>query len=174
MAAAVLVPGLRRSAARSPSRPVAPVRPLPGFRDHADRIDRRDRRPGRSGIPTRPAVWVPATVPPVARSGRSVFWRRRLAVALLLVLLGVGTVEVVGWGAGLVAARRPAPVTSIAGAGTVSSLPAVYVVEPGDTLWSIAARLDPHGDPRPVVDRLADRAGGAAIRPGQRLRLDGL
>ena len=31
-----------------------------------------------------------------------------------------------------------------------------YVVEPGDTLWSIARRVAPGEDPRPVVDRLIE------------------
>ena len=31
-----------------------------------------------------------------------------------------------------------------------------YVVQPGDTLWSIARRVAPGQDPRPVVDRLIE------------------
>ena len=31
-----------------------------------------------------------------------------------------------------------------------------YVVEPGDTLWSIARRVAPGRDPRPVVDALIE------------------
>jgi nucleoid-associated protein YgaU len=34
-----------------------------------------------------------------------------------------------------------------------------YVVQPGDTLWSIAQRLSPGEDPRPVVDALAEANG---------------
>ena len=50
----------------------------------------------------------------------------------------------------------------------------VYVVEPGDTLWTIAARVvGPGADPRPVVDALIARnhIADAAIRSGQVLRL---
>jgi nucleoid-associated protein YgaU len=48
----------------------------------------------------------------------------------------------------------------------------VYVVEPGDTLWGIARRLDPDGDPRPVVDRLARFNDlGPALQAGQSLRI---
>jgi len=50
---------------------------------------------------------------------------------------------------------------------------AVYVVQPGDTLWSIAHRVEPHADPRDVVDRLVELNGSGALQPGQRLRLTG-
>jgi Tfp pilus assembly protein FimV len=45
-----------------------------------------------------------------------------------------------------------------------------YVVEPGDTLWSIARRVAPGHDPRPVVDALEeanDLHGG--LQAGQEL-----
>jgi len=47
-----------------------------------------------------------------------------------------------------------------------------YVVEPGDTLWSIARRVAPGRDPRPVVDGLIeanDVRGGLQI--GQELSI---
>jgi Tfp pilus assembly protein FimV len=47
---------------------------------------------------------------------------------------------------------------------------ATYVVEPGDTLWSIARRVAPGRDPRPVVDGLIkanDLRGG--LQAGQEL-----
>jgi hypothetical protein len=50
----------------------------------------------------------------------------------------------------------------------------VVVVQPGDTLWAIARRIQPTGDVRPLVDELAHRAGGAAVVSGQRLDLSGL
>jgi hypothetical protein len=46
-----------------------------------------------------------------------------------------------------------------------------YVVQPGDSLWSIAVRLDPTGDLRPLVARLATEAGGDTVVPGQHLVL---
>jgi nucleoid-associated protein YgaU len=48
---------------------------------------------------------------------------------------------------------------------------AVYIVQPGDTLWSIAERLDPAGDPRPTMTALSEQAGGDTLRPGERLIL---
>jgi len=50
----------------------------------------------------------------------------------------------------------------------------VYVVEPGDTLWSIATRVaGPGADPRPVVDGLiaANHLAGPDVVPGTVLRL---
>jgi Tfp pilus assembly protein FimV len=47
----------------------------------------------------------------------------------------------------------------------------VYVVQPGDTLWSIARKLVPEGDVRAEVDRLADLNGTAALQAGERLQL---
>jgi Tfp pilus assembly protein FimV len=47
-----------------------------------------------------------------------------------------------------------------------------YVVEPGDTLWSIARRVAPGRDPRPVVDGLIeanDLHGG--LQAGQELSI---
>ena len=46
-----------------------------------------------------------------------------------------------------------------------------YVVQPGDTLWSIAVRLDPSGDPRPTVAKLEAEVGGAGVVPGEQLAL---
>jgi hypothetical protein len=49
---------------------------------------------------------------------------------------------------------------------------ATYVVEPGDTLWSIARRVAPGQDPRPVVDGLIeanDLRGG--LQAGQQLSI---
>ncbi len=44
-----------------------------------------------------------------------------------------------------------------------------YVVQAGDTLWSIAERLSPGEDPRPLVDALTDVNGldPGALVPGQ-------
>jgi hypothetical protein len=49
--------------------------------------------------------------------------------------------------------------------------PAVYVVQDGDTLWSIAAKVAPDADRRDVVGQLTDAAGGDALVPGQRIVL---
>jgi hypothetical protein len=45
------------------------------------------------------------------------------------------------------------------------------VVRPGDTLWSIAKRLAPGEDPRPLVDSIAasNRVDPGALVPGRTL-----
>jgi hypothetical protein len=47
----------------------------------------------------------------------------------------------------------------------------VYVVQPGDTVWSIALRFAGGDDPRVLVDAIGrrNRLDGAAIVPGQPL-----
>ncbi len=46
---------------------------------------------------------------------------------------------------------------------------AVYVVQPGDTLWSIALRFDHRGDPRALAAALARETGSAVVVPGERI-----
>ena len=47
----------------------------------------------------------------------------------------------------------------------------IYIVQSGDTLWSIATAIDGDGDPRNTVDRLAEMNGGSSLYIGQRLIL---
>ena len=102
--------------------------------------------------------------PAPRRTAHGTFVRRRVAVALL-VLAFVLAVHAVsgGLGGGPLATSEPASPQPIAAR--------VLVVQPGDTLWSIARRIDPTGDVRDTVRRLADANGGAALQVGQRLRL---
>jgi LysM repeat protein len=93
-----------------------------------------------------------------------VYRRRRLAVLFaVLSILALPALFVAAGGAS----------TTVTPASAPAAAPArtVYVVQPGDTLWSIARSVDPTGDPREVVDRLVDLNGGSALQPGQRLRL---
>jgi hypothetical protein len=95
-----------------------------------------------------------------------------LLAAGLLALALLGVAHLAGAGAAApgpapTAAASPAPTNPAASGGEV-------VVRPGDTLWTIATSLQPDGDVRPLVDRLAERAGGAELRPGQRIDVSGL
>lgn len=142
-----------------------------------------DLRP-RLGGTGRSAPARGAVAPPVAvrRPSAATYRRRRLAAltlaltvlvalwfavgALTSIVTGAtGTVAAAGSTAGEVA---PVPVAAVPVAGHV------YVVKAGDTLWDIARSLQPEGDIRPLVDRLAERNGGSRLDAGQRLSLDGL
>ncbi len=46
-----------------------------------------------------------------------------------------------------------------------------YIVQPGDTLWSIASRVFPSGDPRALVANLAVQIKSTTAVPGDRLLL---
>jgi LysM domain-containing protein len=130
----------------------------------------------RAGVrrPLRPAG--PARV---VRLDQTTYWRRRALalMAALLVLAGLGILAnraldgVMSWQA--TTPTQPAP-DAVASTVSASESAEVYVVEPGDTLWSIAERIAPGEDPRPIVHRLAERAGGSGLRPGQRMSLAGI
>jgi Tfp pilus assembly protein FimV len=45
------------------------------------------------------------------------------------------------------------------------------IVRPGDSLWSLAARLAPGEDLRPIVDELSSARDGAPLLPGEIIRL---
>jgi Tfp pilus assembly protein FimV len=80
--------------------------------------------------------------------------RARLLAVALLVVASLLVVPGLAKGDG---PERPAPRVH-------------YVVQPGDTLWSIARQVAPDRDPRPVVDALVeanDLHGG--LQAGQEL-----
>ncbi|MEY2423544.1 MAG: hypothetical protein QOI95_3611 [Acidimicrobiaceae bacterium] len=133
----------------------------------------------RTRFPSRPVLVV---LPPVTRPGARIYRRRRLAVlaaALSVVLLGVLLVSLAGRGGATDVRMAPSdsPIVrepaAYGASGQSVPVRAVYVVQPGDTVWSIAHDLDPSGDTRATVDRLVALNGSAALEPGQRLRLSG-
>lgn len=64
------------------------------------------------------------------------------------------------------------PLTATGAAGSVSPAgAAVWVVHPGDTLWSIASTVEPGADERPLVDRLSAEVGNRPLYPGEVLAL---
>jgi len=99
-------------------------------------------------------------------------YRRRRAVALLIcatvavMLAATLRLALAGPGGGAL--------TTSGSSGAWRSEPIVarvYVVQPGDTLWSIVRSTGVQGDPRPMVDRLAGQLGGRPLQIGQRLVL---
>lgn len=112
----------------------------------------------------------------VGRRPRAVYIRRRLAVLLVLVAVLCS----VAWSTGQVLASRggapaSAPTARPALAGDTdadadadpAAATASYVVQPGDTLWSLARRY--HGDmsTERYLERLVEVNGGAALEVGQ-------
>lgn len=100
----------------------------------------------------------------VTSSSPVVYRRRRIVTAALTlgVLLGGGAV------ADMV---KPGPLAGSTSAPPVLVSDSVHIVQPGDTLWTIARRLQPTGDVRRLVDRLAAARGGAPLHVGERLAL---
>ena len=60
------------------------------------------------------------------------------------------------------------PLTSSEHPGAPS---ARYVVQPGDTVWSIASDLADGSDVRPVVDAIVDVRGSTPLQPGETILL---
>lgn len=109
----------------------------------------------------------------VTRPTSAVYRRRRLTVLAFAVALAAPAV------AGLaVGAPGGGPLTT-SGAGSSPTTRiqvqtvarSTHVVAPGDTLWSIARRLQPEGDVRPLVDALAASRNGRPLQVGERIRL---
>ena len=91
--------------------------------------------------------------------------RRQVLVGLAVTGAAVGLVLPVSSLGGRPAAGVPGP-SAVVGTGST-----VYVVQPGDTLWSIAARIDRGGDPRPLAEALARETGSSTVVPGERIRV---
>jgi hypothetical protein len=102
-----------------------------------------------------------------ARQMRRVFLVRRLAVVLGAVLAIWLLGHVIG------AALMP-----VGGASPAAELSAVHQVRQGDTLWALAAAVDPDADPRDVVDEIVRLnqgspaiSGDGQLLAGEALRL---
>jgi Tfp pilus assembly protein FimV len=101
----------------------------------------------------------PRTARPI-RLPAVVYRRRRL------LLLGAALV----FAALLLAALST--LTASAGFDAAPAATVTFTVEPGDTIWSIAERLAPGEDPRPLVDAIVDANGGADLDVGQRVLVE--
>lgn len=123
--------------------------------------------PSRSSAPLR---FVRVATGPSTRLPASIYRRRRAVAAGLaagLVLLLATALGTLGGGPRS-APERPSPAGALSGPADVS---ATYVVQPGDTFWSIARKLHPERDPRPFVDRMVAAHRGPTLYVGERIPL---
>lgn len=95
------------------------------------------------------------------RQSAAVYRQRRLMVASVLVALLLGVVSMLSQ-----PSSTGSPVVGPDETVTV-------VVSPGDTLWGIASEVNPNGNTRALVTRLADLAGSTTLQVGQTLTIPG-
>ena len=142
--------------------------------------------PGRTAVHRRPVAgdvrWRPEAPGPGHTAGRpctpasTLMGRRRRQAArirrrrivLAALTLGMLVALALPWGGagGHTLATRGSVL-----AGATLSAGTTYVVQPGDTMWTIAERLDPSGDPRVIVSQLEQQVGSETLQPGQRIVL---
>ena len=131
--------------------------------------DARSARPDPDGVgPATP--WLPplAVVPdrrdrgPARRHASPEVRRRRTLLVVMGLLLLALALPLSGTGG------HSHPIGS---ALAETGGPVAYTVQPGDSLWTIAERVDPTGDPRPLVARLASQIGSDTVVPGERILL---
>tara|TARA_Y100001936_G_C15673000_1_gene457154 strand:- start:95 stop:553 length:459 start_codon:yes stop_codon:yes gene_type:complete len=107
------------------------------------------------------------------RETQRTYWRRRITCIAVL----AGLLWMIAGPAGLLdsdrVADRPTEAQTLIESAAGESLTAgqVVIVKPGDTLWSIARKIQPTGDVRPLVDRIATLNSGHALIAGQALLL---
>lgn len=122
--------------------------------DRPSAVDQRSARPV-SGVPSRPGK------PPRLRLTRR---GRIVLIGLPLVLLAALILSLAG--------LLNAPAKAADNASGLTVTPAVSVtVQPGESLWAIAGRVDPDRDPRDVIAdivQLNDLQAGK-VMPGQQL-----
>ena len=110
----------------------------------------------------------PVSVPATTRSGSDVVplrltrRGRRLArtVIVLMALLTALVLSVTARSSSVEAGNAPAEVATT-----------TVVVQPGQTLWTVARSIAPNADVRVTIARIQDLNGitGASVRPGQQL-----
>ena len=108
-----------------------------------------------------------------------------LGLAVLVAFAAMGIVPFLGADAAAFTPASSADTTSPAGADVqIASAPVVapvavaapteIIVQSGDSLWTVARRLQPQGDLRGLVDRLIERVGSTSVTRGQHINVSGL
>jgi LysM domain len=166
--------GRGRPGAARPQRPaLTVVPPQPAAKDEWPEAPAPVRKPGvgadeRERRAACRAPRQPVEARRIRTRPRTRLTRRGRIVVSALVIAAMLLVAVLAWIG--VATRAEA-----AGSGPPPS--AVYrnltkvVVEPGESLWTIAAQAEPAADPRSVIQQIIDlnALGGTSIQPGERL-----
>ena len=117
------------------------------------------RRPGA------PLRLVEPNRPRRRRPSRAVYRRRRLLALFVIVGAVLLARAAFGWlGGGPLTASEP-----VSPPASAQASPGAYVVQPGDTLWTLARRAQPEGDVRDLVNRLASARHGAPLSAGERI-----
>lgn len=131
-------------------------------------------------------VTEPAPAAPVARRSPARVLMAGLGLAVLVAFAAMGIVPFLGADAAASTPASSADTSSPIGAGAqvasapvaapveVVDAPVEIVVQAGDSLWTVARRLQPHGDLRHLVDRLIERVGGTSVTRGQHINVSGL
>jgi hypothetical protein len=107
-----------------------------------------------------------------ARRRAATYRRRRLVVAAVALLLCAGATVGLHRLTALAVASGADPATGTRGAvpeqnASAQGAVTTVVVASGDTMWSLARRIQPRGDVRPLVDELVRLNGGASLEVGQ-------
>jgi Tfp pilus assembly protein FimV len=127
------------------------------------------RRPQLQLVPAHGGRPVPA---PVALAEELGIRASHVVAALAALVLALALSFAVGRGA--LGALVPEPSAAApAAAGASAAGAATVEVQAGDTLWSIAQRLQPTGDVRPLVDQLIALNGDAPLQPGSSIVVPG-
>jgi hypothetical protein len=122
--------------------------------------------PDRRGVRIRPAEetegWGPAPTHLPRRRASFEVRRRRTLLAMMGLALALLALPLGGFGGDSHITESASAVQLHAG---------TYVVRAGDSLWSIAQRADPAGDPRPIVSQLASELGTYNVVPGEQVTI---
>ena len=128
-------------------------------------------------------VTEPVAPAPTARRSPVRVLLAGLGLAVLVAFAAMGIVPFLGADAAAFTPASSADTTSPAGADAQNASapvvapvapPAEIIVQSGDSLWSVARRLQPHGDLRGLVDRLIERVGTTSVTRGQHINVSGL
>ena len=164
--------GRGRPGAARPQRPaLTVVTPQPAAKDEWPEAPTPVRKPG-AGVdePERRAPHRTPQRPAQARRTRprTRLTRRGRIVVSALVMAAMLLIAVLAWIGG--ATRADATGSGPPPSAVYRNLTRV-IVEPGESLWTIAAQAEPAADPRSVIQEIIDlnALGGTSIQPGERL-----